>query len=109
LTIRIVLLDLEFKDLPRTQHLGPDSLTKDDGEKSLRSRRRRGNRRNGGAREIPFLWSRSRAVFMQWLNPAEWCYRRDGKRGLSSGAPANRDTRERRAKFFNPEIFGPSK
>jgi hypothetical protein len=60
-------------------------------------------------REIPFFWSRSRAVFMQWLNPAERCYRRDGRRGLSSDAPANRDARERRAKFFSPEIFGPSK
>jgi hypothetical protein len=35
--------------------------------------------------------------------------RRDGKRGLSSDAPANRDVHARRAKFFSPEIFGPSK
>jgi hypothetical protein len=27
------LLDLEFKDLPCTQHIGPHSLTKDEGEK----------------------------------------------------------------------------
>jgi hypothetical protein len=101
--------DLEFDDLLRTQHLGSRDLVKDAGERSLalataplKSAQRR-------RPEIPFFWTRSRAVFMQWLNRPERCDGRDVRRELSSDAPADRDVHERRAKFFSPEIFGPSK
>lgn len=108
-TIRNGLLDLELTISHARNTLARTTSRRMKVKDLGRSRRRRGNQRNGNVQEVPFLWTRSRAVFMQWLNPGCRCYRRDGGRGLSSDAPADRDVHERRAKFFSPEIFGPSK
>ena len=60
-------------------------------------------------REVTVLRTRSRAVFMQWLNRPKQCYRRDViQRALVRRARRSRRD-ERRAKFFSPEIFGLSK
>jgi hypothetical protein len=46
---------------------------------------------------------------MQWLNPVSGATDEMAGESVSSDAPADRDAHARRAKFFSPEIFGPSK